>query len=267
MFRGPPPPPPPSAAACTALDARICGASLKLVLSAATLVGGPLSLKGKPQGDLKLNLIAGESGRLAAPPGQDTLARAVARRQSECRGAAGRVAARQVKLSTRAGQSIPTSARASVTRSEREVAWSFGEVGPCLALDHLGAASRCVHVDVARNPKPLRSPTRLAHGVLALPAGLRLSGQPRDFVVPLSGLDQPERAPAGAALSLRGTLQFSGDHHLLRVVPGQFSPVASTTVQMPGGEVLLVRADLSQNASKLKEATHRTPTCSVHPRT
>ena len=63
-----------------------------------------------------------------------------------------------------------------------------------LHLESLRSASCCLHVDVARNPKLLHSPTRLAHGVLTLPPTPQLKcGEPFEYVVPLSG--------AGAAQS------------------------------------------------------------------
>ena len=136
-----------------------------------------------------------------------------------------------------------------------------------LHLESLRPASCCLHVDVARNPKLLHSPTRLAHGVLTLPPTPPLKcGEPFEYVVPLSGAgaaqsggplggltatlaryyplgmhpractqgEPPGPAPPGPALALRGTARCS-TVTMLRVVPGKFESVS--TVQMPGGEV------------------------------
>ena len=112
-----------------------------------------------------------------------------------------------------------------------------------LHLESLRSASCCLHVDVARNPKLLHSPTRLAHGVLTLPPTPPLKcGEPFEYVVPLSGAGAAQSvveqsqgvAPPGPALALRGTARCS-TVTMLRVVPGKFESVS--TVQMPGGEV------------------------------
>ena len=118
-----------------------------------------------------------------------------------------------------------------------------------LHLESLRPASCCLHVDVARNPKLLHSPTRLAHGVLALPPTPPLKcGDPFEYVVSLSGAGagatgccatqsvvEPQGvAPPGPALALRGTARCSAVT-MLRVEPGKFESVS--TVQMPGGEV------------------------------
>ena len=111
-----------------------------------------------------------------------------------------------------------------------------------LHLESLRSASCCLHVDVARNPKLLRSPTRLAHGVLALPPTPPLKcGDPFEYVVSLSGAGAAQSvvepqgvAPPGPALVLRGTARCSAVT-MLRVEPGKFESVS--TVQMPGGEV------------------------------
>ena len=95
---------------------------------------------------------------------------------------------------------------------------------------------------MARNPKLLHSPTRLAHGVLTLPPTPQLKcGEPFEYVVPLSGAGAAQSggepqgvAPPGPALALRGTARCS-TVTMLRVVPGKFESVS--TVQMPGGEV------------------------------
>ena len=95
---------------------------------------------------------------------------------------------------------------------------------------------------MARNPKLLRSPTRLAHGVLALPPTPPLKcGEPFEYVVPLSGAGAAQSVvepqgvvPPGPALALRGTARCS-TVTMLRVEPGKFESVS--TVQMPGGEV------------------------------
>ncbi len=95
---------------------------------------------------------------------------------------------------------------------------------------------------MARNPKLLRSPTRLAHGVLALPPTPPLKcGDPFEYVVSLSGAGAAQSvvepqgvAPPGPALVLRGTARCSAVT-MLRVEPGKFESVS--TVQMPGGEV------------------------------
>ena len=95
------------------------------------------------------------------------------------------------------------------------------------------------------------SPTRLAHGVLALPpppartgsnAGRLRCGEPFEYVVPLSGAGaaqsgvepQAVGTPPGPALALRGVARCS-TVTTLRVEAGKFESVS--TVQMPGGEV------------------------------
>ena len=111
-----------------------------------------------------------------------------------------------------------------------------------LHLESLRPASCCLHVDVARNPKLLRSPTRLAHGVLALPPTPPLKcGEPFEYVVSLSGagaaqsvVEPQDVVPPDPSLALRGTARCS-TVTMLRVEPGKFESVS--TVQMPGGEV------------------------------
>ena len=87
------------------------------------------------------------------------------------------------------------------------------------------------------------SPTRLAHGVLALPPPPPLRcGEPFEYIVPLSGAGadqsgvepQAPGTPAGPALALRGVARYS-TVTTLRVEAGKFESVS--TVQMPGGEV------------------------------
>ena len=89
-------------------------------------------------------------------------------------------------------------------------------------------------------------PTRIAHGVLALPPTPPLKcGDPFEYVVSLSGAGatgccdtsvvEPQGvAPPGPALALRGTARCSAVT-MLQVEPGKFESVS--TVQMPGGEV------------------------------
>ena len=87
------------------------------------------------------------------------------------------------------------------------------------------------------------SPTRLAHGVLALPPPPPLRcGEPFEYIVPLSGAGadqsgvepQAPGTPPGPALALRGVARHS-TATTLRVEAGKFESVS--TVQMPGGEV------------------------------
>ena len=100
-------------------------------------------------------------------------------------------------------------------------------------------------------------PTRIAHGVLALPPTPPLKcGDAFQYIVPLSGTGDARSSavepqgvvPPGPALALRGTARCTaayfghskdsmsgGGMLMLRVEPGKFESVS--TVQMPGGEV------------------------------